>query len=270
VSFYFHVFDDYIAQWLDPIVRNQARSFERRIVQGSGAIIVPNEFMAEEIRRRYKRDTWIVRNACAWAPKKLRVLHNGTEDARHCEGSLVYTGAVYHVNSNTLRVIIAALNRIPLPGIQLHIYTAQSEEHLRHQGVFGPQIVHHPHAPYEEVEQVQAQASILLMPFDFNSPAREVIRTAAPGKLGDYLASGTPILAVVPGDSFVAWYLRHHECGMVVDRANADAVADAIQRLLSDAELRSKLVANAAARASVDFDPRHAQSTLLRALGVTH
>ena len=44
-------------------------------------------------------------------------------------GSLVYTGAVYHVNSNTFRVIIAALGRIPLPGIRLHIYTAQSEEY---------------------------------------------------------------------------------------------------------------------------------------------
>ena len=115
---------------------------------------------------------------------------------------------------------------------------------------------------------MQGQADILLMPFDFNSPAREVIRTAAPGKLGDYLASGTPILAVVPGDTFVAWYLRHHDCGMVVDRADVDAVADAIRRLLSDAELRGRLVANAAARASEDFDPGHAQRTLLRALGV--
>lgn len=270
VSFYLYVFDDYIFQWLDPKVRNQAWSFERWMVQGSGGIIVPNEFMAEEIRRRYKRAAWIVRNACAWLPKRVRVSHRTGEDAGRRKGSLVYTGAVYHVNSNTFRVITAALDRIPLPGICLHIYTAQSEEYLRDQGVFSPHIVHHPHAPYEEVEQVQGQADILLMPFDFNSPAREVIRTAAPGKLGDYLASGTPILAVVPGDTFVAWYLRRHDCGMVLDRADVDAVADAILRLLSDVQLRDRLVANAIARASEDFDPGHAQRTLLRALGVSH
>jgi glycosyltransferase involved in cell wall biosynthesis len=268
--FYLYVFDDYIFQWLDPVVQNQARSFERRMIQTSTGIIVPNEFMAKEIRRRHKRDARIVRNACAWFPRRERVRHDTGEDARHRKGMLVYTGAVYHVNSNTFRVIIAALKRIQMPGIRLHVYTAQSEEYLRYQGVFGPHIVYHPHAPYAEIERVQRQADILVIPFDFNSPAQEVIRTAAPGKFGDYLASGAPILAVVPGNTFVAWYLRHHDCGIVVDQEDSDAVADAILRLLSDAELRGRLVANATARASEDFDSGRAQHSLLRALGVVH
>jgi glycosyltransferase involved in cell wall biosynthesis len=164
-------------------------------------------------------------------------------------------------------MVIAALDRVRVPNILLHVYTAQPKEYLQLLGIGGSRLVHHPHAPSDEVERIQRAADILLVPFDFESPAAEVIRTAAPGKLGDYLSSGTPILAVVPPDSFVAWYLRQYECGFIVDKADVVTVAEAIRRLLRDSELRAKLVANAAARARIDFDPTRAQQSMLRALG---
>jgi glycosyltransferase involved in cell wall biosynthesis len=265
VSYYLHLFDDYTYQWIDPIVRKQARSMERWMMPRTKGIIVPNEFMMREVSRRHGRPVFVVRNACA-RRQDPRII-GGKE--KHPNAMMLYTGSVYHVNSNTLRIVMSALDHVRVRNTFLHVYTAQPEEQLRSVGIQGPRVIHHPHVPYAEVERVQREADILLVPFDFESPAAEVIRTAAPGKLGDYLESGTPILAVVPGDSFVAWYLRRHDCGMVVDRADAGAVAGAIQRLLSDAELRARLVANAAARASEDFDPGHAQRTLLRALGVT-
>ncbi len=226
-EFHLHMFDDYTFQWIDPVVREQARGFQRRLVGGAAGIIVPNEFMAREVFRRHRRDALIVRNVCARrltempAPDRVEPGDRG----RVRDMMLLYTGAVYHVNVNTLRMVITALEHIESPGLRLHLFTAQPEEYLQSQGIGGSRVVHHPHAPYEEVEQVQRTADILLIPFDFDSPAAEVIRTAAPGKLGDYLSSGTPILAVVPGDTFVAWYLRRYDCGLVVDRADTDAVA---------------------------------------------
>jgi glycosyltransferase involved in cell wall biosynthesis len=221
--------------------------------------------MAQEIQHRHGREAWIVRNPRAWPAKGMTSGGNLYEKGRR-RGMLLYTGAICHINASTIRIVISALERIDMPSVLLHVYTAQAKEELQLLGMCGPKLVLHPHAPYEEVELVQRSADVLLVPFDFESPAAEAIRTAAPGELGDYLASGRPILAVVPTDTFVAWYLRRHDCGLVVDKADAEAVAEAVRRLLEDPDLESRLVANAAARAEEDFDPSWAQQAWLHAL----
>ena len=270
ISFYLHLFDDYTYQWIDPVIREQARKLEGWMMRRTSGIIVPNEFIGLEMSSRHGRPVTIVRNACSRPQDQRSTRAESDVRKMRMNATLLYTGAVYHVNSTTLSMVMAALDHVLGSDILLHVYTAQSKEYLQSLGIGSSRLVLHPHAPYDEVEKAQQRADILLVPFDFDSPAAEVIRTAAPGKLGDYLSSGTPILAVVPPDSFVAWYLRQYECGFIVDKADVGTIAEAIRRLLWDSELRAKLVANAAARASEDFDPGHAQRTLLRALGVNH
>ena len=75
-----------------------------------------------------------------------------------------------------------------------------------------------------------------------------------PGKMGEYLASGRPILVHGPSDSFITSYFRHHECGLVVDENDPSQLARAIGSLLNDADLRKKLGARARHRAWTDFD----------------
>ena len=93
-----------------------------------------------------------------------------------------------------------------------------------------------------------------------SSPYPEVMRTSAPGKMGEYLAAQRPILVHAPSDSFLAWYFREYECGLVVDEGDPKKLARAIERISTDAALRQRLSARAWERAQCDFSISTAQS----------
>ena len=127
-------------------------------------------------------------------------------------------------------------------------------------------MISHAHVSPSEVGRVQRAGRVLFMPFAFDSGIPEVIKTSAAGKLSDYLASGVPILANAPADTFVNWYLREHDCGLVVDCDTAGALADGLRRLIQDPELGRRLGRNARARAQAEFTPPEAQRRFTRVL----
>jgi glycosyltransferase involved in cell wall biosynthesis len=172
------------------------------------------------------------------------------------------------VHFDAFRNLTEALGRLGRSDLTLHVYSAQPPQVLESQGIRGP-IVFHDHCAQDEIRRVQREADVLFLPLAFDCPVPEVIQTSAPGKLGEYLASGRPILVHAPADSFLAWYFRTHECGALVDVNDAGAVADALRRLIDDEAFRSKLIRNAASRAVEDFAPEIARSRLLELLGKT-
>ena len=263
VAFFPYLFDDYLNQWPDTTRRNIARFFESKIFHGSVGIIVPNEFLQREILSRYAISATVVHNPCrnpdiGKGDNVLRIYHD--------EIKIVYTGAIYHVNFEAFRNLITALDSLNGSRVRLHLYTAQPPEWLVSQQICGQQVVCHDHLPDSEIVEIQSDAHILFLPLSFDSVIPEVIRTSAPGKLGDYLASGTPILATAPEDSYVSWYLKKYECGLVVDQPDPSLMLNAIQRIIEDEDLRRSLTQNAQDRARIDFSPRHATRSFLDVL----
>jgi glycosyltransferase involved in cell wall biosynthesis len=262
-TFYPYLFDDYTYQWPHPITQAIAKQIEAVIFQQMEGIIVPNEFLRDEIQSRHGVTASIVRNPCENPDAAME--RNHAAPAR--DGArIVYMGAVYHVNCGAFSNLITALERLGRPKVKLQLYTAQPTEFLEAEKICGEYVVVHQHLPPTQVAEVQRSADVLFMPFAFDSPVPEVVRTSAPGKFGEYLASGTPILAHVPNGSFVSWYLGKYECGLVVDRDDPSALGEALERLLDDRDLRSSLSKNAQARARADFSPVEAGKSFLAAL----
>jgi glycosyltransferase involved in cell wall biosynthesis len=261
-SFLPYYFDDYVFQWAEADLRRQARWLEGLMFRGLKAVIVPNEFMAQEIHRRWGVTATIVRNPC----QELGL--DGAPDAVPAtdNSAIVYTGAVYHANLAALQSLLTAMREPDLGDLRLHLYTAHAPEWLRQKGLDGKTVVCHAHVPPSEVGRVQRAGRVLFMPFAFNSGIPEVIRTSAPSKLSDYLASGVPILADAPADTFVSWYLREHDCGLVVERDTSDALADGLRQLISDPELGHRLGQNARARAQAEFTPEESRRRFVRVL----
>jgi glycosyltransferase involved in cell wall biosynthesis len=85
--------------------------------------------------------------------------------------------------------------------------------------------------------------------------------------MGEYLAANPPVLVHAPAYSFIAWYFRHHECGMVIDRDDLNALADAIRQLMTNAALRNSLSERARERANADFDLDNARAQIDHLLG---
>jgi glycosyltransferase involved in cell wall biosynthesis len=249
LPFYAYCFDLWSHQGVTRLERAWARWAERVVLRGAARVVVPNEFLADEYRRRYGIHPSVIHNPAA--PEDG---HVGPVPwpARPGEVRIVYTGQVYAAQQDALGNLVTAIARMGRPDVKLHVYTAQPAERLRRQGLDGP-VIFHAHLPPSRIAQVQREADLLYLPLAFRSPYPHIIRTSAPSKLGDYLSSGRAILAHVPPDSFVKSYLARHDCGVVVDRPDPGLLAAAVERLIEDGDLRERLGRNARLRARADF-----------------
>ncbi|MGE4169659.1 MAG: glycosyltransferase family 4 protein [Candidatus Margulisiibacteriota bacterium] len=64
---------------------------------------------------------------------------------------------------------------------------------------------------------------------------------SVPSKTFGLLASGLPVVAVIPAASEIALILNENECGMIVEPGDVSGLSQAILRLASDVELRQKM-----------------------------
>jgi glycosyltransferase involved in cell wall biosynthesis len=257
------LFDDYVHQWTGP-VRRVARRLEPAIFRRSGGAIAPNEFLRTEYARRRGVTAALVRNPCPM-PDLDALDRSGTvfgDGGVH----IVYTGAVYRAHYDAFRNLLAAMRLVGRQDARLHIFTAQTGPELAEAGIGGPEVVRHPHIPQSEVPRVLRSATLLFLPLAFDSPIPEVVRTSAPGKTGEYLAAGRPILVHAPADSFVSWYFRANGCGAVADRGEPGPLASAVGALLADGELRARLSREARRVAERDFDVGKIRAEFERAL----
>jgi len=259
-----YYFDDYVAQWSwAPAPHARAHAFEPFILRAARNLLVPNERLAEAVAERSARRPLIIRNP-AWTDRVAEPPEGGRPAPGRC--LIVYTGAVYHVNYAAFRCLIESFSELADLDPELHIYTAQDSAQLAQEGIHGPRVRVFPHVAPGLAWERQCAASVLFMGFAFDEGVAAVVRSSAPGKLGDYLASGVPIVALTPRASFLADYLAGHDCGEVVERLDAGALAAAIRTVVADAARRTTLVANARGRAREEFSASVAVRQLLDSL----
>jgi glycosyltransferase involved in cell wall biosynthesis len=253
LPFYAYIFDDYVFQWVG-IQRWVAKLIARIIFKHSTGIIGPNEFICEEYKLRYGVKTILIRNPCDKGElEKEPYLRTHAQDSKI---KIVYTGAIYHANFDCFRNLIKVIDLLWEYPLELHIFTDQTREQLESQGIQSEKMFIHSHVPYREILEQQRNANILFLPLAFESPITEVIRTSAPGKLGEYLASGRPVLAHVPANSFVAYYLEKNQCGLVASENDTVHLKDHILKLINDEGFCREMTQNAHRIAQFDFDPQ--------------
>jgi glycosyltransferase involved in cell wall biosynthesis len=90
------------------------------------------------------------------------------------------------------------------------------------------------------------QADIVLLPHGFHSTiAAEEIATIFPTRTIEALISQRPILAHLPKDCFLAQFLRGHDCALIVNEPDLEALRQAVERLRQNTDLRVHLVRQA-------------------------
>jgi glycosyltransferase involved in cell wall biosynthesis len=261
-----YAFDYYSHQWTDAAARSFAEESEGRILHGAVKIIVPNECMAKEYARQYGVQPVVIHN-----PFDLEEYERNTGEpmdttAPHPAATgglrIVYTGAMYDAHYTAFKNLIAAIPKTGIPGLMLHIYTPQSPGQLQAHGISGPVTIHKA-LPNSDMPGIQRSADILFLPLAFNSPYPDIIRTSAPGKIGEYLAAKKPVLVHAPPDSFITWFFTKHRCGEVVSEDDPGKLAESIVRLVKDDGYRQELSRNAYLLAKENFDAGPARKKLL-------
>ena len=246
-----YIFDDYSAVWAPPPLKALIDSLIHEIFSNAAVVIVPNEFLEEKYRKLFDIDPVVIHNPCDLTPYDNRNKPPEGDGIR-----IVYTGAIYEAHFDSFRSIVKAIEQINRPDISLHLYTTQRKGKLNANGIGGPFVEVHRHQPVVTMPEIQMGADVLYLPLGFHTPYPETIRTSAPGKIGEYLAAGRAVLAHAPGDSFLSWYFRKHECGMVVNTDEPAALATSIQSLLEDQQLQKKYCEHAVDCSRNDFDIR--------------
>jgi glycosyltransferase involved in cell wall biosynthesis len=261
VPFYAYACDYYSQQQTDARARAVAERIEPRVLRGARAVIVPNEFLRDELKRRYGVESEIVRNPCDLGPYVSAPDYAGGEERR-----VVYTGAVYEAHYDAFRNLVGAIELLGREDVRLHLYTAQTPEELAGVGIKGPVVVHG-HVAASDVPAIQKQADVLFLPLAFESPYPVVIKTSAPFKTGEYLAARRPVVVHAPADSFLAWYFREHGCGEVVDRLDPSALASALSSLLDDESRGREMAERGWERARADFGIERARERFAEVIG---
>lgn len=271
VPFYAYLFDHYsYREWDDPVKAFWARRFEPFIMKGAAGIIAPNEILRDDLRERFGVEAAVIHNSFDISPYEINAT-SASIDANTSKPSdevnIVYTGAVYEAHFGAFRNLMAAIRKLDHLRVNVHLYTNQPEETLQRENVRGPIVLHQQQA-MTEMPRVQMEADILFLPLAFDSPYPDLVKTSATTKLGEYLAARRPVLVHAPRDSFISWYFRKHECGLVVDEDDPARLANGIELILSDAQLCQRLIANAIERARTDFNIAASRAAFAQLLGL--
>ncbi len=237
-----YLFDDYAAQWTG-FMGFLARKISKPIFKFSKSLIVPNEFLADKYRSLNKK-TLIVRNPINLTGDMEKVKFQKDKF------NIIYTGAIYEAHFSAFRNLISCIKKIP--DARLHLYTAQPKKDLYRSNILTDQVTYHSHLNEEGVASVLAAADLLFLPLAFDSPYPEVIRTSAPGKMGEYLQSGRPIIVHAPKNSFVSHFFRKNCCGIVVDEQSEQLLLEAIEKIRKDKATMKKIQKNSL-EAAQDF-----------------
>jgi glycosyltransferase involved in cell wall biosynthesis len=267
--FFPYLLDQYFHMVSYVLGKHFLQRLEPVLLKGAAAVIAPNEFLRDELRSRHHVEPVVIHNPCdlsAYDEALDEASAEGAQDKGEVE--IVYTGGVGPLHYDAMRNMLAALDSLGREDVRLHLYTAQPREGLDREGVRGRALVYHEHEPIGAMPAVQRRAGVLFLPLAFDSPHPDIVRTAAPGKMGEFLAARRPILVHAPPDSFIAWYFRHYECGLVVDQNDPAQLARALETILNDAALRERLSARARERAEADFSLPKARAQFAEVLGL--
>lgn len=233
---YIYLLDAYEEIELQPLKRFVRRKIASRLFNKAAKVFVMSEPLKDLVKEKYGVNSIVVPH-----PVELSK-YNATQPKKNLSGKyeIVYTGMIYDAHRDCLLDLIKAIS--DLPDVTLQIYTPRPVAALASEGIHGKN-VNVSFASNDDIPAIQKGADILFLPMSFNSPYPEVIRTASPGKISEYLAASRPILVYAPAYAYVSQYARSRGFGLVIDQKDPPNLQRAILHLLNTAELETKLVA---------------------------
>lgn len=253
-TLYIHLLDLYARNNYSFFKKILARLYEPRILRQAKKVFVTNDKTRKFYQDLYGIDPIVI-------PHITKIPGHLSKKIIRKKPLIRYTGAVYWAQKDSVINLVKALKY--LPQASLNIYSAATKEQLIRNGAWSSQVSLY-FAKEGAMAKEQARADILFLPMGFNTPAQEIVRTAAPGKMPEYLVSGVPILVHAAPDDYIAEYARKEGWGLVVDKRDPKLLASAIRKLLTNEKLRQQLVNRAYEVAKKHHDEEKVIPTYLR------
>jgi glycosyltransferase involved in cell wall biosynthesis len=237
-----YLFDLYKENELRFLHKFVARLVEKRLFTRASVIVVTNEGTLRFYRSRYKstiRFEVVHNSVFPSAYESERTAHNPTKPYK-----IVYTGMVYWPQERSLMNLFRTMDELREFSVRLDLYVPNATLSLE-RSLEKRSNIRLMSASQSEMPSVQCKATVLFLPLSWQTRAPDIVATATPGKLIDYLASGRPILIHAPPYSYISQYARENSFALVVDVEDTQVLREALLRLLQDVRYSKKLVRNA-------------------------
>lgn len=190
--------------------------------------VIPNWGALDEVRPRPRVNSW---SAAHSLDAVKVVMYTGTLGLKH-DPSVLAELAAKAPDDCRIVVVSQGIGRQWL------------EKHCRD----NPRLIMMDFQPYELLPDMLGAADVLVAVLE-----QDASRYSVPSKVLNYLCAGRPVLALLPSDNAVAEMVRSAEAGLVAP-PGSDEAAEALDRLLSDEDLRTTMAANGRNYASRVFD----------------
>jgi len=238
-----------------------ARAFERLQKQwltSAARVVALGRCMRDHLHRRYGVSLDRIRVVSNWAdPGAISVSsrENGFRQANALAGFVVIYGGNFSHYVNFGQILGAAklLEHDSISFVLIGDGVRRSElvATVEKEGLKNVRVL--PKVPRAAMNEVLAAADISLISLD-----RRMLGLGVPSKLYSILASGRPVVAMVPPGSEVATVLEEEQCGVNIVGDDAEAMAREIRRLKQDPDLAERMGQNARSALVRRFTLHHA------------
>lgn len=221
ITFFFDLYKDNHLEWPNKFL---ARFFEPLIIWRSRKIIVTNEATAEHFSKKYH-----CRN-------KITVIHNvtGTDQIPSLPASrkapkrkIVFAGHIYWPQQQSLMNLIQIAKPLGEHNISLTLYALSPPKEVSDACANNANITLTQTTSQELIHHLR-EADLLFLPFAWDSLCPEIVNSASPAKLSEYLSVCRPILVHAPSTTYVSQLIRNNQCGIVVDINDPQALLNNI------------------------------------------
>lgn len=228
-----HGFDD----WLSPsyriinetIHRKKAEKLLKDVLYVSSGFFSSSEKMAFEYKSRYGQEFTFFTNPA-------NIIKSDLKKSKGSTPNIVFTGKVAWHNYSALRDMINALNTINETDIKLifDIYTDTQEDQIVQFLGSVPEFVKiHPPVPNSEIPPILSSASIVFLPISIDDHTKKFTRYSMSTKMGEYLASGTPMIYYGPKGIAMTEFVEERNCSINVTDRERKQLLKALNKCLT-------------------------------------
>lgn len=238
--------------------------YEQRILGEAAQRLVLSEALKEDFQHRLGLPSTVIPHSIDLAASEGVPFRPSSSHRL-----IVHTGVIEHLQEEGLKRIASVIVQHPQWNARLVLCSPTSKADLIGRGLDlpGVEIVS---LSTLEVLSLQRSADLLVAVLPFQGEIQAFQRTAFPTKVVEYMASGVPILAHAPTDSFFANHVRKNGYAMLADSSDSASLAQAIGRALEDAPLRNDLLENARLTVAKEFSVASAAARFAQAVGISH
>lgn len=237
-----HLYDLYRGNNITGFLRYLARWLEGPILKNASVVILTNEGTEEYYQQRYGNSikTAVLHNATfGESYEKIRTPYDPKPPYK-----IVFTGHVYWPQEEAVLNLVRAMEQLADLPVILELYIPNPPASIT-QAIVGKKNITLGSAPQSEMPRIQNSATLLFLPFAWNTPSPDIIATATPGKFTDYLASSRPMLIHAPDYAYVSRYAKQHDLGLVVDTNDIGFLAETVRNFLENPQQGLRYVQNA-------------------------